>query len=72
VHGPESEDDENLIGEENHFFIADGLPIYITEDEEYSESLAVQKDEDFILANEIVLEEESDEYQRGYMNALTA
>ena len=46
------------------------MPIYITEDEEYSESLVVQNDEDFILANEIVLEEESDEYQRGYMNAL--
>ena len=42
------------------------------EDEEHSESPIVQKDEDFILANETVLEEESDEYQRGYMNALTA
>jgi len=48
------------------------LPIYITEDEEYSESPAVQKDEDFILANETILEEESDQYQRRYMNALTA
>jgi len=62
VHGPESEDDEYPIGEENHFFTVDGLPIYITEDEEYSEILTVQKDEDFILANETVLEEESDEY----------
>jgi len=62
VHGPELGDDENLIGEENHFFTLDGLPIYITEVEEYSESLAVQKDEDFILDSEIVLEEESDEY----------
>lgn len=59
------------MGEENHFFTPDDLPIYITEDEEYSESPVVQKDEDFILANEIVLEEESYEYQRGYMNALT-
>lgn len=48
------------------------MPIFITEDEEYSESPAVQRDEDFILANETVLEEESDEYQRGYMNALIA
>ena len=48
------------------------MPIYITEDEEYSESPTVQKDEDFILANETALEEESDEYQRGYINALTA
>jgi len=47
------------------------VPIYITEDEEYSKSPTIQKDEDFILANETVLEEELDEYQRGYMNALT-
>jgi len=62
VHGLKSEDDENPIGEESHFFTADGLPIHITDDEEYSESPVVQKDEDIILANETVLEEESDEY----------
>ena len=72
VHGPKSDDDENPIREENHFFTLDGLPIYITEDDKYSESPTIQKYEDFILANEIVLEEELDEYQRGYMNALTA
>jgi len=38
------------------------LPIYIIEDENYSKSPTVQKNEDFILANETVLEEESDEY----------
>jgi len=38
------------------------LLIYITEDEEYSESPTIQKDEDFILENETVLEEESNEY----------
>ena len=48
------------------------MPTFITEDEEYAENSAVQKDEDFILANETALEEESDEYQRGYMNALSA
>lgn len=48
------------------------MPIYITEDEEYAESSAVHRDEDFILANDAALEEESDEYQRGYMNALSA
>ena len=61
-----------MIGEENHFFTPDDMPIFITEDEEYSENFATHKDEDFILANEIVLEEESDKYQRGYMNALSA
>lgn len=72
VHGLESDYYENIIGEEKHFFTPDDLPIYIMEDEEYSESPAVQKVEDFILANETVLEEESDEYQRGYMNSLTS
>ena len=68
----ESDDYENIIGEENHFFTPDGLTIYIMEDEEYLESPAVQKDEDFILENETILEEESNEYHRGYMNALIA
>lgn len=62
VHGTESEDDEAQIREENHFFTPGGLPIYITEDEEYLESPVVQKDEDFILENETVLEEEFYEY----------
>ena len=70
--GPESDDEENVIGEENHFFTPDDMPIYITKDEEYAENSAVQKDEDFILANDTALEEESDEYQRGYMSALIA
>ena len=72
MHGPESDEDGNIIGEENHLFTPDDFPIYITEDEEYAESSAVHKDVDFILANDTVLEEESDEYQRGYMNALSA
>jgi len=65
VRGIESKDDETSIAEENHFLTPDGLPIYITEEEEYLESPFVQKDEDFILENETVLEEQSDEYQRG-------
>ena len=68
----DSDDDDDVIGEKNHFFTPDDLPIYITEDEQYAESSAAQKDEDFILANDVALEEESDEYQRGYMNALSA
>ena len=70
--GPESDDEDNVIGEENHFFTPNDIANFITEDEEYAENSAVQKDEDFILANETALEEESDEYQRGYMNALSA
>jgi len=46
------------VFEVNHFFIADFLPIYLTEDEEYSKIPDVQKDEDYILANEAVLEDE--------------
>jgi len=63
VHGLESDDEENVIGEENHFFTPDDMPIFITEDEEYSENSIVQRDENFILANETALEEESNEYQ---------
>lgn len=48
------------------------MPIFITEDEECYENSAIQRDENFMLANEIFLEEESDEYERGYMNALSA
>ena len=67
MHGPESDEEGNVIGEENHFFTLHDLPIYITEDEEYAESSATHKDADFILENDTILEEESDEYQRGYM-----
>jgi len=38
------------------------MPIFITKDEEYTENSIVQRDENFILVNETVLEEESDEY----------
>jgi len=72
VHGIEDEDDDDPVVEENHFFTADGLPIFLTEDEEYLEVLEAQRDEDYILANEAVLEDESDDYQQGYMNALIA
>ena len=48
------------------------MPTFITEDDEYAESSVVQQDADFILVNDTALEEESDEYQRGYMHALSA
>jgi len=71
VHGIEDEDDDDPVVEENHFFTADGLPIFLKKDEEFSEVPDAQRDEDYILANEAVLEDESADYQRGYMNALT-
>lgn len=72
MQGTKSDDDDPLF-ETNHFFIADGAPIFLTEDEEYIVATPdIQGDEYFILANEVVLEEESDDYQRGYMNALSA
>ena len=43
VHGPESDDEENVIG--------DDMPVFITEDEEYSKNSAVERDENFILEN---------------------
>ena len=72
VHGSESDEEGNVIGEENHLFTPDELLTYITEEEECAVNSATHQDIDYILANETVLEEESDEYQRGYMNALSA
>ena len=72
VHGPESDEDGNVIGEENYLFTSDDLPTYLTEEEECAENSAAHKDGDFILASDTVLEEQSNEYQRGYMNALSA
>jgi len=72
VHGLELDEDGNVIGEENHLFTLDDLPTYITEEEECAVNSAAHKDEDFIIASDAVLEEESEEYQRGYMNALSA
>ena len=72
VQGMEEEEEDNLVIETNHFFIADGMPIFLTKDEEYAEVPDIQRDEDYILENDVVLEVESDDYQRGYMNALTA
>ena len=63
----DSDDDADVVGDQNHFFTPDGLPIYITEEEEYGESSGAQQDEDFILANDADL----DDYQRGYLNALS-
>lgn len=70
VQGMEGEDDDDMIIEANHFFTADGMPIFLMEDEEYAEVPDIQRDEDYILANDVVLEVEFDDYQCGYMNAL--
>lgn len=72
MHGPESDEDRNVIGEENHLFTLDGLPTYIIEEEECAVSSATHKDAYFILASDTVLQEESEEYQRGYMNVVSA
>ena len=71
MHGPESDEDGNVISEENHLFTPDALPTYITEEEECAVSSDAHKDADFILTSDTVLQEESKEYQRGYMNALS-
>ena len=68
----EEENEEDLVIETNHFFTTNGMPIFLTEDEEYTEVPNIQRDEDYILANDVVFEAEYDDYHRGYMNALTA
>ena len=57
MHGPESDEDENVIGEENHLFTPDELPTYIIE-EDCVVSSAAHRDTDFILASDTILEEE--------------
>lgn len=59
----ETDDDDDLVVEANHFFTTDGTPIFLTEDEEYAVIPDTRRDEDFVLANDVVLEEESDDYQ---------
>jgi len=68
----EDEEEEDLVFETNHFFTTGGLPIFLTEDEEYAESFDILKDENYILANDVVLEAKCNDYHRGYMNSLSA
>lgn len=68
----ESEDEGDNVGEENHFFTPDDMPTYITEEDELVSNSVFPQDEHYILSNDMVLEEESEEYQRGYLNALSA
>ena len=60
------------MGEENHFFTPDDLPTYITEEEELVSNSTFPQDEHYILSNDAALQEESEEYQRGYLHALSA
>lgn len=46
--------------------------MFLTKDEEYTENLDSPKDEDYILANDDDLETQSDDYQCGCMNYLSA
>lgn len=68
----ESEDEGDIVGEENHFFTPDDLPTYVTEEEEFVRNSIIHQDDNYILSNDPALEEESEEYQRGYLNALSA
>lgn len=57
VHEIEDEDDDDSVVEANHLFTANGLPIFLMEDEEYLEVPDAQRDEDYILANEAILKD---------------
>ena len=57
----EEGDGEDPAIEKNHFFTTDGMPIFLTEDEEYAEVPEIQRDEDYILANDVFLEAEFDD-----------
>lgn len=47
------------------------MTIFLTAYEEYGEFPDIQREEDYIFANDVVLEAKFDYYQCGYMNALT-
>lgn len=68
----EEEEDEYSVVGTNHFFTEVGMPMFLTEDEEYTGILDIPNDEDYFLENDDVLENESDGYPCGYMNALSA
>ena len=46
--------------------------MFLTEDEEYVEKKSSPNDKNFIMENDHELEVESDDYQRGYLNALSS
>lgn len=46
--------------------------MFLTEDEQYTVNLDIPKDEDDILENDDDLETELDDYQCGYLNALSS
>ena len=48
------------------------MPTYITEEDELVSNSIIPQDEHYILSNDAILEEESEEYQRGYLHALSA
>eukprot|EP00253_Pinus_taeda_P025553 PITA_25553 len=68
----ESDDEGEGVGEENHFFTPDDLPTYITEEEELIGNSYTPQDEHYILSNDVVLQDESEDYQRGYLHTLSA
>ena len=68
----QSDEEEEPTVEENLLFTTDGQPIFLTEDEEYVEKIISPSDKDFIVENDHELEVESDDYQRGYLNALSS
>lgn len=68
----ESEDETNLIFEENNFFSEDHHPILLNQSEKYVEKKEEPKDEDYILENDYAWETQLDDYQRGYLNALNS
>jgi len=59
----ESEDEGEGPGEENHFFTPDDMPTYITEEDELVSNAYAPQDEHYILSNDVVLQDESEEYQ---------
>ena len=48
------------------------MPTYITEEDELVSNAYAPQDQHYILSNDVALQDESEEYQRGYLHALSA
>lgn len=57
--------------EANHFFREDELPTFLIEEDQFSEDSLIPSDQQFVLASDDLWAIQTEEYQRGYLNALS-
>lgn len=57
--------------EANHFFQEDELPTFLTEEDQFFEDSLILSDQQLVLASDDLWDVQTEEYQRGYQNALS-